>query len=58
MDNWHWYQWTSAILLFMGVVGEAACNGEPRKGKYNFPMKLVSTSVTCLLLYKGGFWNQ
>lgn len=57
MDNWHWYQWTAAIMLFIGTVNEAVNHGEPRKGKFNFPLKLCGVFLTCFLLYKGGFWN-
>jgi len=57
METWHWYQWTMAILMFLGVAATAALHGDERKGKYSFPTKLVSTFLLSFLLYKGGFWN-
>lgn len=57
MDSWNWPQWTFAILMFISVAVNAAMHGDERKGKYNFPAKLVSTFLTAFILFKGGFWK-
>jgi len=57
MDNWMWAQWTMAILIFLGVVSNAIMHGESKKGKYSFPVALVSAFISTFILWKGGFWK-
>ncbi len=57
MDNWHWPQWTMAILMFFRLIIFASNHGKPVKEPYNFHMACLGAASTAFLLWKGGFWN-
>jgi len=53
---WNWPQITWAVLAFLSLLIAAAYHGEPRTGRYNFPLSFMVAVLAVFLLYMGGFW--
>jgi hypothetical protein len=44
-------------LVMSGLIVSAVFHGEPKKGKYSFPVTFTSTIISLLLLLWGGFFK-
>lgn len=53
---WHWPQIAWAVGTGVVLLLSALLNGEPRTGKYNFGIVLLSTLFMAFVLWSGGFW--
>jgi hypothetical protein len=56
LATWGWPQWTMAIVLGLMLVMQAALHGQPRTGKYSFPVAFIETVGWVLVLGAAGFW--
>jgi len=54
--EWHWPQYTYAILLVLGVGVSLGKDGQPRTGNHCFLLNAASASFAAWLLHLGGFW--
>lgn len=44
-------------LVFMNLGIDLAKHGEPKTGKYNFGLKLISTAIELTLFYYAGLFD-
>lgn len=53
-----WPQYFFLSIMFIGLLIAAHQHGKPRTGKHDFWIQAISTAVSLVVLYYGGFFNK
>ncbi|OQA09462.1 MAG: hypothetical protein BWY66_00561 [bacterium ADurb.Bin374] len=54
MNGW---EITQIGLMVAGLAVYLAKHGEPKTGKWSFPVGLIATAIQAFVLYKAGLWH-
>ena len=57
MINIGWPEGIMIAFMFMNLFLSAVKHGEPREQNFNFLVTIVSTMLSLMLLYFGGFFS-
>lgn len=52
-----WPQVVIIVLMGLDILFTMLLHGEPKEGKYDVGVTLISNLIYAMILYAGGFWD-